>query len=82
MSDLATLFSAQGDVRRWSAERENASARLDIARSNEACAHLLSSHEPIASLDINREVMRVLLSYVRHADRARLTRELAELPKE
>lgn len=82
MSDLATLFAAQGDVKRWQAERENASARLDLARCNEACAYLISQHEPVASLGINREVLRVLLSYVRHADTKRLHRELDELPKE
>ena len=77
-SDLGHLFDSQSDVRRWVAERENASARLDLARTCEARAYLLSQHEPVASLGINRNVLRILLSYTAHHDRARLHRELNE----
>ena len=65
-NDLHDLFAAQADVLRWKAERENADARLELARTREARARLLSQHAPVASLDINREVLRVLLAYTAH----------------
>lgn len=74
--DLGALFSAQGEVARWRAERENASARLELARAKESRAFLLSQHEPLASLGIDREVMRKLLSFTAHHDKERLLREL------
>ena len=79
MSDLAKLFAAQGEVRRWQAERENATARLQMARADEARAFLLSQHEPVASLGIDRATLRVLLDFTVHCDKARLTREIAEM---
>lgn len=81
-NDLSTLFSAGTEVSRWRAEGENASARLEIARTKEARAYLLSQHEPVASLGIDREVLRVLLNFTAHHDRSRLTRELSALGKE
>jgi len=79
MSDLSVLFSEQDKVARWMAESENASARLQIARMNEHCARLISQHEPVASLGIDRERLRLVLNYVRHGDLARLDREFEEL---
>ena len=79
MSDLAALFSEQERVSRWKAESENAGARLQIARMNEHCAHLISQHEPVASLGLDRERLRIALNYVRHGDLARLGREFEEL---
>lgn len=78
--DLARMFGAQEEVRRWTAERENASAQLQLARAREARARLLSQHEPVASLGVDRAVLRVLLNYTSHHDTGRLGRELAELP--
>ncbi len=79
MSDLSVLFAEQERVARWRAESENASARLQIARMNEHCAHLISQHEPVASLGIDRERLRLVLNYVRHGDLKRLDREFEEL---
>lgn len=79
-NDLTALFDAQEQVRRWSAESENASARLELARTKEARAFLLSQHEPVASLGIDRNVLRVLLAFTAHHDHARLKRELQALP--
>lgn len=81
-TDLGTLFSAQEEKRRWRAERDNATARLELAITREACATLVSQHQPVASLGIDRDVLRVLLAYVRHGDDKRRDRELAELAKE
>lgn len=77
--DLQRIFSAQESKRRWRAERENASAHVELATVDEGCAALLSSHEPVASLGIDRKVLRVLLHYVRHGDIARRDRDLSEL---
>lgn len=77
MSDLGSLFSAQAEVRRWRAESENASARLELARVRESIAFLISQHEPVASSGVDREKLRHLLSFVQHHDVARLGRDLA-----
>ena len=79
MSDLSVLFSAHEKVARWRAERENATARLEIALIEEHCAHLLSLHEPIASLGLDRERLRLALSYLRHGDLNRINLELGDL---
>lgn len=77
--DLADLFAATDRIARWTAERENATARLELARAAEARAYLLSQHEPVASLGIDRNVLRVLLAFTAHHDKARLAREVAAL---
>lgn len=76
--DLQALFSAQEEVRRWRAESENASARLQLATAKEARATLLSQHEPVASLGMDREALRILLSFTVHGDNKRMHREVAE----
>lgn len=80
-NDLGALFSAQEQKRRWMAERENASARYELAKINEACASILSAHEPVASLGIDRDALRVLISYIHHGDQGRLHRETADYLK-
>lgn len=76
MSSLRQLFAADDVVRRWTAEKENATARLEIARMNRAMAWLLSQHDPVAKLGINRAVLAALFSFVRHGDEKRLAREI------
>lgn len=66
MSDLSDLFSAQDKTKRWQAESENAHARLELARIEERCAYLISQHEPVAMLKIDREVLRAIFKYLRH----------------
>jgi hypothetical protein len=78
-NDLAGLYSASAEVRRWSAERENASARLELARTSEARSYLLSQYEPVASTGVDRNVLRVLLAFTAHHDKARLARELKDI---
>lgn len=78
MSDLIVLFQEQDRVKRWKAEVENANAQLQIARMNEHCTYLISQHEPVASLGLDRERLRLVLSYVRHGDLKRLDREFEE----
>ena len=64
MSDLSTLFYREEEVRRWKAEAENAHARLEIAHMRERMAMLLSQHEPVNSLNIDREALRKIFGFV------------------
>lgn len=82
MSDLQDLFHAQDDVKRWRAERENASARLQIASYGERVAYLLSQHDPIASLGLDREKLRIVFNYLEHGNITRLYAEKANLTPE
>lgn len=74
--DLDTLFLAQEELRRWRAESENASARLELAKAKEARAALLSRHEPVAMLGIDREALRILLSFTVHCNPTLMLREV------
>jgi len=79
VSDLAALYHSHDITARWRAESENASARLDLAEYNERMAYLMSQHEPVASLGLDRERLRLALSYVKHGDKSRLDRDFLEL---
>src|SRR5690606_18772018 len=57
---------------------ENERLRAEV----EARARLLSQHQPVYELGINRNVLRVLLEYTHHCDEARLERELRPYIKE
>lgn len=82
MNEFGMYHSNNDTVRRWMAEYENASARLELARTRECCALLLSQHDPVYSLGVDRARLKVLLDFVRHHDPARLRRECeALLPK-
>lgn len=82
MSDLQELFMTQEQVARWKAERENASARLELAQARSCCAYLLSQHDPVHSLGIDREALRILLHFISHHDKGRLAREIASFRQE
>ena len=79
MSDLSALFAEQEKVARWKAESENASARYELALMRKNCAHLLSQHEPVAALGLDRERLRLALRYVMHGDLGRMNRDFEEL---
>lgn len=79
MNDLRNLFQTQDVVRRWQAESENAAARLELAQHSERMAHLLSQHEPVASLGLDRERLRLVLQFINHGDLARLDRDFLQL---
>ena len=79
MNDLMALYAANDKVARWRAESENASARLELAKISENCAHLLSQHEPVNSLGLDRERLRLALGFVNHGDTSRLMRDFEEL---
>ncbi len=48
--DLANLFRAHDQVARWRAERENASARLELETIKERMWELHSQHQPLGDL--------------------------------
>ena len=79
MSDFARLMIDDEAVRRWRAEAENASARLEIANARRNCAFLLSQHDPVGKLGIDREKLRAVLAFVWHGDVARMERDFGEL---
>ena len=82
MNEFGMYPSNNDTVRRWMAEYENASAQLELARTRECCALLLSQHDPVYSLGVDRARLKVLLDFVQHHDPARLRRECeALLPK-
>lgn len=68
MSDLSDLFAAQDKTRRWRAERENASARYELALIEERCAMLISQYEPINSIGIDREKLRLVFRFLRNGN--------------
>lgn len=76
MSDFNNYMSAQAETRRWIAERENASARLELAGIRERCAMLLSQHQPVQKMDLSREKLRLVFAFLNHGDVHRLDREI------
>ncbi len=63
--DLANLFKAHDKVARWRAERENASARLELETIKERMWELHSQHEPLAHLSAgDREVRENMLAAI------------------
>ena len=76
MNPFGLYPSNTEEVRRWEAERENANARLALARTKECCRLLVSQYDPVHILGIDRDALKVLLSFVTHHDPDRLRREV------
>ena len=77
--DFGSYMHAK-DFTNWKrAEWENSIARYELAQQNERCAMLMSQHEPVASLGLDRERLRLVLAFVKHGDLQRLDREFLEL---
>lgn len=72
MSDLTSLYQAEDEIKRWTAERENAVARLELAQIKRNAAYLISQHQPVAQSGINREMLRCFLSFLAHGNLTRL----------
>jgi hypothetical protein len=79
MSDFAKLMIDEEAVRRWTAEHDSAGAHLEIAQARRNCSFLISQHDPVAKLGIDREKLRAVLAYVWHGDLGRLERDFAKL---
>ena len=70
MNDFGMYPSNNDTVKRWMAERENATARMELAKSRECCNLLISQHDPVSSLGIDRKALKILLDFVQHHDPA------------
>lgn len=79
MNEFGMYPTNNDEVRRWIAEKENATARMELAKTRECCRLLVSQYDPVFSLGIDREKLKVLLSFVQHHDTARLRRECEAL---
>jgi hypothetical protein len=79
VADLSNFFHAQDETARWRAESERASARLDIARMKQSMALLISQFEPLESIGLDRDKLRVIFSYIGHGDLGRLARDIQTL---
>ena len=79
MKDFGMYPELSPDVKRWRAERETADARLSLAKTKECARLLLSQHDPVASLGVERDKLRVLLDFIQHHDVERLRRECKNL---
>lgn len=79
MNEFGMYPNNNDEVSRWIAERENATARVELARTRECCRLLVSQYDPVSSLGIDREKLKVLLSFVQHHDTNRLRRECEAL---
>jgi hypothetical protein len=75
MNEFGMYPSNNDTVRRWMAEKENAEARLQLAKTRECCNLLVSQYDPVCSLGIDRKALKVLLDFIQHHDPARLRRE-------
>jgi hypothetical protein len=52
---------------------------LEIANARRNCAFLISQHDPVAKLGVDREKLRAVLAYVWHGDVGRMERDFAKL---
>lgn len=75
MNEFGMYPSNTDTVKRWMAERENATARVDLEKTRECCRLLVSQYDPVFSLGINRDALKVLLDFVQHHDPSRLRRD-------
>ena len=75
MSDFQNYMTAQVEVQRRIADRDAADAKLQLARQSCNAMMLLSQHEPLRGLGLDREKLRHVLSFIKHGDLARLARE-------
>ncbi|NQW26213.1 MAG: hypothetical protein HQ473_07625 [Cryomorphaceae bacterium] len=79
MSDFSIYMEKQEITLRWKAEVENAAARCELAQRDERAAMIISQPDPVESLGLDRERLRLVLRFLAHGDKARLEREHHEL---
>lgn len=62
--DFSNYMAAQAATAKARAEYNKASSQVDYLQMRERCAELLSQHQPLAGLDIDREKVRKVLHFV------------------
>lgn len=63
-NDFGSYMHRQTETKLAQAEYNAASIRIELRLIHERCAELISQHEPLASLGVNRELVRQVLHYV------------------
>ena len=64
VQDFSRYMSAKETTARYRAQREAASAGLDLAQMRERCAEVISQHEPLNTLGLNRDAVRRLVLFI------------------
>ena len=64
MSDFSAYMSRKEVTAKFRAERDGATARLELALMHERCAEVMSQHEPLNTLGLDREAVRRLLCFL------------------
>ena len=72
---LANLFNAQDNVRLWRNAVESAQANLEVAKVKANCNLLLSQHDPVNKMNIDREKLKMIFSFLWHGQLDRLQRD-------
>jgi len=62
--DFPAYMAAQTETRLARAEANAASINVELRLMRERCAELMSQHEPVAALGLDRELVRQVLHYV------------------
>lgn len=63
-NDFSRYMNAKEITARHRAQRDAASAGLDLAIMRERCAEVLSQHEPINTLGLDRDAVRRLVFFI------------------
>lgn len=64
LNDFSHYQRAQTETKLARAESNAASVTVDLRLMRERCAELMSQHEPLAGLGVDRELVRQVLHYV------------------
>lgn len=63
-TDFASYLQRQTETKLARAEHEASSVRIELRLMRERCAELMSQHEPVNGLGLDRELVRQVLHYV------------------
>lgn len=62
--EFGRFMAAQAETRVARAEYNSASRALDLALIRERCAEVISQHQPVAALGLDRDALAKVLTYV------------------
>lgn len=66
MSDFGAYMNAKERTATARAKHDAATATLNLSIFQERCSELISQHEPIASLDVDRDALRKIVQFIYH----------------
>jgi hypothetical protein len=64
VNDFSNYMHRQTETKLARAESEAASLRVELRLMRERCAELMSQHEPLNGLGVDRELVRQVLHYI------------------